>query len=216
LKLATPGDLFNQKTIERLCNDVSITSKQKQATKEWLSLLEQNKLKDEKKNYFKFAQIILQDVLGYQIKDIDFESDNVEFQFSNSDGKNVLCFEAKGTSTKDLFALQHRAKKEHETPVKQTWDYMGSIGLDYGICTNYKEFVLITKQFGYSKYHQFDFSSIVKNDDKLKEFIGIFSKERIIDKGFVEKLYDKSVTEEREFTELIETARLQNTFLSIL
>ena len=145
-------------------------------------------------------QIILQDILGYQIKEIDYESGNVEFQFGNSEGKNILCFEAKGTSTKDLFAPQHRAKKEHETPIKQTWDYMGSISLDYGICTNYQDFVLITKQFGYSKYHFFDFISIKKDEEKLKEFVGIFSKERIIDTGFVEKLHKESIIEEREFT----------------
>lgn len=198
--MAIHGDLFNPKTIERLCRDVKVTPKQRQGSKEWLSLLDDCKLEDEKSNYPKFMQIILQDILGYPIKEIDYETGNVEFQFKNSDGKNVLCFEAKGTSTKDLFAPQHRTKKEHETPIKQTWDYMGSIGLDYGICTNYKDFVLITKQIGYSKYHFFDFTSIKKDEEKLKEFIGIFSKERIVDKGFVEKLHHESVIEEREFT----------------
>ena len=165
-----------------------------------MQLLENNKLEDEKSNYPKFMQIILQDILGYPIKEIDFESNNVEFQFTNNEGKKILCFEAKGTSTKDLHAIQHRTKKEHETPIKQTWDYMGSIGLDYGICTNYKQFILITKELGYSKEHIFDFISIGKNENKLKEFVGIFSKERIIDRGFIKKLYNESVTEEREFT----------------
>lgn len=199
--MALSGDLFNPKTIERLCEDVKVTTRQKHAVNEWLKLLEENKLEDEKSNYPKFMQIILQDILGYPIKEINYESGNVEFQFSNSEGQSILCFEAKGTSTKDLFAPQHRAKKEHETPVKQTWDYMGSIGLDYGICTNYKDFVLITKQFGYSKYHLFDFNSIKRNEEKLKEFVGIFSKDRIIDKGFVEKLHKESIIEEREFTQ---------------
>ena len=121
------GDLFKLKTIQRLCNDVKITSKQKQAAKEWLELLDSDQLGDEEPNYPKFMQIILQDILGYPIKELGFEMDNVEFQFGNSEGKKVLCFEAKGTSTKDIFASQHRAKKEHETPIKQTWDYMGSI-----------------------------------------------------------------------------------------
>ena len=77
---------------------------------------------------------------------------------------------------------------------------MRNIGLDYGICTNYRHFVLITKQYGYSKYHLFDFASIEGNREKLMEFIGIFSKERIIDRGFVQKLQKESVVEEREFT----------------
>jgi len=192
--------LFNKKTIQRLCSDVKLSDKQIESAKEWIDLLKENKLEDEKSNYPKFMQIVLQDILGYPIKEIDFESDNVEFQFANSMEEKILCFEAKGTSTKDLHAIQHRAKKEHETPIKQTWDYMGSIGLDYGICTNYKQFILITKELGYSKEHIFDFTSIEKNNEKLKEFVGIFSKERIIEKGFVKKLYDESVTEEKEFT----------------
>ncbi len=198
--MVTYIELFNKKTIRRLCADIDISPKQEDAAKEWLELLEKNRLEDEKSNYPKFMQIILQDILGYSIKEINFESNNVEFQFANSDGKNILCFEVKGTSTKDLHAIQHRTKKEHETPIKQTWDYMGSIGLDYGICTNYKEFILITKELGYSQEHVFDFTSIKKNKDNLKEFIGIFSRKRIIEKGFVEKLYKKSISEEKEFT----------------
>ncbi len=199
--MTTQKYLFNQKTIDRLCGEIQLSAKQKKASAEWLQLLQEKKLGDEKSNYPKFMQIVLQDILGYPIKELDFEKNNVEFQFSDSEGKKILCFEAKGTSTKDLFGIQHRTKKEHETPIKQTWDYMGNIGLDYGICTNYEDFVLITKQFGYSRYHLFNFNSINKNEDKLKEFIGIFSKQRIITEGFVEKLYDKSVTEEIEFTE---------------
>lgn len=198
--MGTQGVLFNQKTIQRLCQDVKLSSKQKIASKEWLKLLNDNKLEDEKKNYLRFGQIILQDILGYPMKEIDFDSDYVEFQFSNPQGKKILCFEAKGTSVKDLFAPQYRVKKEHETPIKQTWDYIGSIGLDYGICTNYKDFILITKELGYSKYYKFDFLSIKNNEEKLKEFIGIFSRERIIEQGFVEKLRNESIIEEREFT----------------
>ncbi|MGQ0772369.1 MAG: Eco57I restriction-modification methylase domain-containing protein, partial [Nitrososphaerota archaeon] len=195
--------LFNAKTIDRLCQDVKITSKQRHAAKEWLQLLESENLKKEKGHYIDFAVTILHDLLGYPIKTtngMSHEEGNIEFSFTNDDGKLVLGIEAKGTSTYDLFAPQRRAKKEHETPIKQTWDYMGNLGLDYGICTNYKDFVLITKQHGYSKYHLFDFNSIKRNEEKLKEFIGIFSKERIIDKGFVERLHKESIIEEREFT----------------
>ena len=72
--------------------------------------------------------------------------------------------------------------------------------IKYGICTNYRDFILIDKSKGYSKFHRFDFLSIENNPDKLKEFIAIFSKESIIDKEFVETLYEKSIIEEREFT----------------
>ena len=199
--------LFKRKTIERLSDDVSIDETQLDAAKKWLQLLEQDKLRDEESNYLKFAKIILSDLLGYEITEIDFQGGHVEFQFSNNQGKNIICFEAKGTSVNDIFAKQDRTNKQHSTPIKQTWDYMGNLDLDYGVCTNYKIFALITKR-GYSTNYIFDFEDIAKENDghlnifnkKLKEFIAVFSKKKIIDEGFAKKASAESQIEERDFT----------------
>src|SRR5690348_897386 len=193
--------LFDTKTIRKFCGDIQITDKQRDASQKWLKLLDDKKLEDETKNYFRFGQIILQDILGYNIEDIDFESDNVEFTFTDKNGKKIVCIEAKGTSTKDLFAPQHRTKKEQETPIKQTWDNMGR-GYDYGICTNYQDFILLSKDVGYYKYHKFNFLSVANNEEQLKEFIGIFSRERIIEKTFIKKLYEESIRSEEHTSEL--------------
>lgn len=193
--------LFNAKTLQRYASSVSISSEQKNAAKEWLELLHSGKLADEKSNYLRFASIVLEKILGYPILQTQYETGNVEFLFSDSTGKMIACFEAKGTSTKDLFAIQYRDKKEHETPIKQTWDYMGKNALKYGICTNYKDFVLIDRNKGYSKYHIFDFESISDNYDRLREFILVFSKKSVIDESTLDRLYNDSVEEEREFTE---------------
>ncbi|MCH7559893.1 MAG: N-6 DNA methylase, partial [Thaumarchaeota archaeon] len=199
--MAKVNELFNPKTIKRLCSSVKISTAQKKASAEWLKLLESGQLEKEKQNYFKFALIILKDLLGYQVKEeMGYEEGNVEFTFADQKGKKIICFEAKGTKTKDLFAPQFREKKEHSTPIKQTWDYMGTLNLDYGVATNYGQFVLIDKSKGTSKYHIFNFKDVKNNEDKLKEFIAIFSKESIIDKKFVVTLYDQSVIEEKEFT----------------
>jgi len=194
-------ELFNEKTIKRLCSGVKITPKQKKNAEEWIKLLESGVLEKEKRNYFKFAIYILRDILGYSIReDLEFEEANIEFTFKDSIGKTILCIEAKG-ETQDLFSRQTRTKKEQSTPFKQTWDNMGRIDtIKYGICTNYRDFILIDKSRGYSKYHFFNFLSIKNNPDKLKEFIAIFSKASIIDKEFIETLYEKSIIEEREFT----------------
>lgn len=197
------NSLFNPKTIKKLCAHVTINPVQRKAALEWLKMLESGRLEKEKQHYFDFALTVLKDLLGYPIKTkegMSYEEGNVEFIFSNKDGKKVICFEAKGTKTKDLFSPQYRDKKEHSTPIKQTWDYMGTLNLDYGVTTNYKDFVLIDKSKGTSKYHLFDFVTIENNDDKLKEFVAIFSKESIIDKKFIDTLYNASVVEEKEFT----------------
>lgn len=195
-------DLFNSKTVNKLCQDIDLTKKQKESANQWLKLLKENKLEKEQENYRVFGDLILRDLLNYTEEEIrgGTNKDKMEFHFTNSEGKKILCFEVKGTKTKDLFAMQHRSKKEHSTPIHQTWDYMGEYGMNYGICTNYKDFILITKEFGYSKCHIFNFDSIKSNEKNLKEFVGIFSKERIIEKGFVEKLQKESIIEEREFT----------------
>jgi hypothetical protein len=187
--------------MKRLCSTVKLTAKQKSSAKIWLQLLDSDSLNAEKSNYFKFAMYVLQDLLGYPVKqDLKFEEGNVEFSFRNTSGKKGVCIEVKGSSTKDLFTSQHRDKPEHETPIKQTWDYMGKGDFDYGISTNYKTFVLIDRSKGYSKYHVIDFCDIKDNEYKLKEFVAIFSMESVIKNSFIHKLYYESAIEEHEFT----------------
>ncbi len=80
------------------------------------------------------------------------------------------------------------------------------LGYDYGICTNYDDFILLTMSGRTNKVHKFNFHSIkdIKNhlnEDKLKEFIGIFSKQRIFAEGIVERLTNASLIAEQEFTD---------------
>jgi hypothetical protein len=193
--------LFNRKTIDKLCSEISITEGQNRAVAKWLALLQSEALDKEKSNYFKFGIIVLREILGYDIEEnLNFEEGNVEFSFLHPLTKRSVGIEVKGMSTKDLFSDQNRDKPEHQTPIKQTWDYIGSRNFDYGIATNYRNFVLIDKSKGYSKYHLFDFISIQGNQARLKEFIAIFSYDSLLGTGLIPKLYDESVIEEREFT----------------
>lgn len=194
-------ELFNARTIARLSRGTKVTAKQEYNAREWLQLLQSGALDKEKRNYFKFAIVVLQNILGYSIKDeLEFEEGNVEFSFRYPSNQGGVCIEVKGTLTKDLFSDQSRQKPEHRTPITQTWDYMGSGNFDYGISTNYRDFVLIDRLKGYSKYHHFDFMSIKEDENKLKEFLAVFSKESILEKRFIPRLYQESAIEERIFT----------------
>ena len=196
-----PADLFNVRTVERLSRKVEVSNKQKNAAKLWLMNLDAGKLTAERHNYIKFANVVLRDILGYPEREIEesFEKGGVEFLFTNEEEHKVVCFELKG-SDQDLFSTQHRVKKEQETPIKQTWDYMGKHNLDYGVTSNFREFVLIDKNKGYSKVHRFDITSIKSEPTKLKEFIAIFSKKNLVVDKFAEVLYKESIIEERAFT----------------
>ncbi len=193
-------DLFSPATLENMCADVKITRDQHDAASEWLTLLKEDRLQKEVSNYPIFMSCILDRLLGYKVDDIKYESDNVEFQFYDSQRRPLGCFEVKGTQTRDLFARQHHKEGEHSTPIKQAWDYMGKIDLEYGICTNYRKFILITKKHGYSKYYKFDFESVRNNPKKLREFIGVFGKANI-GSGFVERAHTKSINEDKALTD---------------
>lgn len=102
-KLMSNSDLFNEKTLKRLSNNLEISLKQKNAGKEWLELLEGDQLGKEKENYLKFNRIIITQLLGYP--DLSHEVENVEFSYSK-ENKSLLKIEVKGTETKDLFQNQ--------------------------------------------------------------------------------------------------------------
>ena len=194
------AELFNPRTINKLCQDVILTEEQKKNAKKWLKLLKEEKLREEQNNYIPFANIILEGILGYPVNNNDIfthEKNNVEFQCKLTNNKTV-CIETKGTKTVNLFQRQNYSKKEQSTPIKQLWGYMSDA--EFGICTNYRLFILIIREYGTSRHHQFDFETISKDESKLKEFVYIFSKQ-YIENDFVINLQEQSVTEEKELTD---------------
>ncbi len=202
--------LLDPPTIREMCAGTAITTLQRTAAEKWLSMLDAGLLENEKKNYMNFFKIILVDLLGYDEDRIKHEEDFVDFSYVEK-GRTVACIEAKGTATKNLFMPQPKGKREHETPVKQTWNYMGNANAEYGICTNYRDFVLITKKFALTKYHIFDFQTIKNNPAALREFLGVFSMQSLA-RGFPYTAQAKSSDADRnladEFYELYSRTRL--------
>ncbi|GBE20618.1 type IIS restriction enzyme Eco57I [archaeon BMS3Abin17] len=194
-------NLFNEKTIEKNIAKIEPTAKQSTASKRWIKLIETNQLQNEKSAYIEFANTILRDLLNYNIniEELKHEENYMEFLFKDSSKSNLVVFEAKGTKTKDLWAPQGRSVKIKETPVNQINYYLMHNKIPYGVLTNYKEFVLFKREEGDSKFHKIDFLEIKNNQDKLKEFIFIFSKESF-EKDDTTKLYKDSIVEERNLT----------------
>jgi hypothetical protein len=187
------------------------TKEQVTASEKWLDyLLKTNKLEKEKANYTHFYQTILHDLLGYSDENVKFEENNVEYQVIDDNGKTIGCFELKGTVS-GLRELQDR-KESHATPLLQTKTYCGDNGWRYGICTNYKDFILFDMHRGWSKEYEFDFTSIQNDEEKLKEFIGIFSRKNLVVKNQVDELGKNSMDVEEDietkFYELFHRTRL--------
>jgi len=197
--MSKENSLFKEATIKRLVSDVKLTAKHKKAVNKWLEYLKNQKLENEKQAYIEFANIILKDLLDYDIslEGLKHEEENIEFLFKK-EGNNLICFEAKGAKTKDLWAYQGRSQKSRETPVNQINSYLYDKIIPFGILTNYKLFVLFDRNEGSKKYHLIDFTELT-NEDKLKEFIALFSREQV-EKGFITEVIQQSIVEEREFT----------------
>lgn len=203
--VSTNEMLYNLRTIKKLCKDVKLTESQKKVADEWLTLLEENKLDKEKKNYTKFERILLEDLLGYSMREIMPQEDNADYIFQSKKTTKGVVIEVKYLG-KELDAIQRGYSKEKETPYKQTWNYMGQSGWDYGICTNYDDFWLLSsEEKTYNKNHKFKFSSIRHgknqlNEEKLKEFIYCFSRQYLLEENTCEKLKQESILAEQEFT----------------
>ncbi|MBU1245409.1 MAG: N-6 DNA methylase, partial [Nanoarchaeota archaeon] len=197
--MSKENSLFKEATIKRLVSNVNLTAKHKKAVNKWLDYFNSGKLENEKQAYIEFANIILRDLLDYDIslEGLKHEEENIEFLFKK-DGNNLICFEAKGAKTKDLWAYQGRDKKSRETPVNQINSYLYDKIIPFGILTNYRLFVLFDRNEGSKKYHLIDFTELTK-EDKLKEFIALFSREQV-EKGFITEVIQQSIVEEREFT----------------
>ena len=190
--------LYDDETVRKKFSKIKPTSEQRMLAKQWLSKLKKGELKDEVKNYEIFKEIILGKILGYPVAKLDFEKKHVEFSYTDSQNITHVCFECKGTKT-NLWERQSYGKLEQELPVEQTWNNMGRFPSLYGICTNYSEFVLLDKNHGTTKCHIFDFESIEDDEDRLKEFIGLFSYQELVLVKSLEGLYKVSSTRQTDF-----------------
>ena len=195
-------ELFDDITVKKICSKITLTQDQKDAAMEWIGLLDAEKLVAEKQSQPKFEQIILQRLLGYSLYDYTPEVDGIDYVAKIPSSDKTICIEVKGQN-QGLQDYQDRDTKNKQTPLAQTWTYVG-YGHDYGVCSNFREFILVTSA-GTKTIHKFNFLSIKKSEDrldedKLKEFVGIFSKEEIFTNNSVEHLVTASQLAQQEFT----------------
>jgi tRNA1(Val) A37 N6-methylase TrmN6 len=198
-----PNTLFTEETIQRLTSNVILSPKQKKAAKDWKNYLDEGKIKVETQHEKLFADKILIDLLGFPDVDAGLEQKTnfMDYSIPPIFPKKGIVIELK-SRTKNLQTEQVNYPSGKKTPVKQTIYYMrNNHDYDYGICTNYEEFILL-KTPDYNQCYSFVFPK--KGDDfteeKIKEFVAIFSKENI-DAGFVEKLVHESIIEQKRLTD---------------
>ncbi|MDA7991044.1 MAG: N-6 DNA methylase [Gammaproteobacteria bacterium] len=197
-KQATMEQMFNAKTVRRRCIGIDPTPKQITSAKKWLRMLDKNELVKEEETHDLFTQYILVDLLGYEIEQIKPEKGKVDYQIVDKQNTPILCIERKG-SKRNLKELQKGYPEEKKIPVRQAYEYQSTINSKYSICTNHDDFILLDRDYMLSKAHEFNFSSIKNNPEKLKEFIGIFSNNSLTNNN-LKSMYEESIREQNTIT----------------
>lgn len=193
--------LFNDKKMEEfieLYDDSLIVNADCDPISYWIKKLENDELKNEKANYIKFFKIILENILGYTVTDIDFEGNigdegrPVEFTLKKGD-KDYVVVELKGTTCKDLNKRYNR----EQSPIEQVTNYASiKEETQWAFVSNYNEFRLFNPSYR-EKYISFKFKQLT-DPDVLKKFLLIFGKFSLIDKDIPQTLLKETKIIERE------------------
>jgi hypothetical protein len=211
----TKPQIISSSTCLKLFSTVVISDTQRKAQQKWLEKLESKELETETTNYRKLEDIILRDLLDFPEELIQNSKDkkNVEYAFKDPQGGWAVLFEAKGTKTTNLHANQGRKDPSQATPIDQTYDNLTRFPhMPYGVCTNYQKFILMERNLKFSALQEFDFLSTKNNDEKLKEFIGIFGYKSLVINKDITKFKSKSDNADlkltNEFYKLFHETRL--------
>lgn len=209
------NNLFNEKKMEEfidLYDDMLVVDSDEDPICNWIRKLNNDELVSEKTNYIRFFRIILEDILGYKLEDIEHEENigkegrPVEFTLKKDD-KEYVVVELKGTKTKDLNKRYNR----EQSAIEQATNY-ASIKEDtqWAFVSNYNEFRLFNPTYR-EKYISFKFKQLT-DESILKKFLLIFSKFSLIDEDIPQTLLKETKIIEREledeFYQLFSETRL--------
>ncbi len=193
--------LFNKQLIKKYLNTIEITDIQKEAINYWNSELIKGNLVGEEKNYTPFENTFLVDILGYDSKNNILRHDKEKTGSGRSEFKLkfddvFMIIELKGSNVN----LDKSRNDKNETPVDQLFRYATkNEGVEWLLLSNYDEFRLYNYHKP-GKYISWKMEELIRDENKLKEFIFILSK-----KSFKENLIDtinnKTFIIEEEFND---------------
>ena len=169
-----PDVLFSPAELERLRAGVRITAGQRCAALEWLSLIEAGGLERAGAGHPALASCMLGRLLGYGAGDVERGPGRAGILLRGSRREPLACLDVSGTLAPDPSA--RRRGGDGRSPAERTWGRMEGLGLEYGISTNCRWFVLLARRRGLSRHYRFDFEGEGGDPKRLREFVGAFSR----------------------------------------
>lgn len=195
--------------------DIKVSSSIKSVINEWYKKYQTGELKEERRNYLNFENQILKKLLGYKNEDFEFEypldGRSVEFMILKDD-KPYIAIELKGTKTKDLTKKQ---SDEKYSAVEQASNYANKkSSIKWYIVSNYYEFRLYNSE-SQNKYISFTLDDLRPNgydfdEKRIEQFLTVFSRKAILEKDYLNELYDSKGLFPQEFNLENEFYKLYN------
>ncbi len=211
--------LLKQKTNKLNLSEISNIDLLKSTLTKWQTALKESDLDKTKETGVQgqFLIKIFEGVLGYKTQseggsewnmfaepktDVDSrEADGGLGFFSTSYNQTRVVIELKDAKT-NLDAKQ-KGRKNEQSPVEQAFDYLSKFdGCKWAIVSNFKEIRLYSKERGQGFYESIDLLEI-GNEDVLKKFLFLFSKENLINKdrdSVIDDLLKDSFVKEQDIS----------------
>jgi hypothetical protein len=191
-------DLFNKSLIKESASNIHLSSEKLNILNKYIEKAKNTKFKQEVPNYKYFLDWILQELLDYDIDDIEFENpitgtrNRVEFALKDDSGNIFMIIEVKGQGTN----LDKKQSGSDKTPIEQAAGYAFHERIKWFAVSDYDEFRLYNTSKG-DEYFSLNITEL-DNRELFKEFLLLFSK-KSYQNGIVDELLDKSAFKEIEF-----------------
>jgi hypothetical protein len=211
--------LLKQKLTKIDLSEISNINLAKETLTKWQAALTQSDLDKTKETGVQgqFLIKIFEGVLGYKTQseggrewnmfaepktDVDSrEADGGLGFFSIENNQTRVVIELKDAKT-NLDAKQ-KGRKNDQSPVEQAFDYLSKFdGCKWAIVSNFKEIRLYSKERGQGFYEEVDLLKI-HEEDELKKFIFLFSKENLINRdrdSVIDDLLKDSFVKEQDIS----------------
>ena len=213
-------EIFTEKSIKEICKNISISNDQKK-----IALLWSKQLSDKPSDPIKFVQNLIDVVFNQLLKlEIFYSKDYLEYaKFLLGTINNPLDI--------DILIKNVAIQENSQEPIQQSplsirqeltrnlWIILKTSAHQFGIATDGQYFLLLNYGFGNRRSFFFDYTHIMHNEDKFREFIGIFSLTTDSSRKNIGILLQKAIIrdkkEKRIFYHLIQETRtmLLNEFL---
>ena len=195
--------LYSESSLKEKVKNIQISEQEVENAKIWIEKLKKKELLDEKRNYGKFNEYILNKILGYSVEDIKeaeriSKNSECEFILLDNDKKYFCIIELKGQDTN----LEKKQGGGYgKTPIEQAHYYALESNCPYFLVSDYEKFLFFETKRGKYECITIDFKNVLENNNfGLRLLKVLLSKKCLIEEKVVDKISEDFIAKQRNFS----------------